>query len=211
MVAYWQPRTLIWLSTIESPLSLCIIFFFYVVGNRTKFSSTFRCIITCSWKPKICDWAVCSVPLISLPLLCLTCSRVTTRTDPSYPPMRHGCRRAVGPDPSAPLMCTRQAPRWWWFPSSSCPSLAPLRATSSPQDRWDPVIVQPNNPRLCLCTTPLYFSARILKFKLPEELLIWKNLFVLCCFFFVFFLSIPHSFVVISMQVDSHPLKPSNS
>lgn len=50
--------------------------------------------------------------------------------------MLHGCRQVVGRDRSGPLMCTLQAPRWWWFPSSSCPSLAPLRATSSPQDRW---------------------------------------------------------------------------
>lgn len=61
--------------------------------------------------------------------------RLTIRTDQPCPPVLQGYRRVVVHDLSDPLMSTRPAPRWWWFPSSSCLSLAPLRATSSPLDR----------------------------------------------------------------------------
>lgn len=62
-------------------------------------------------------------------------SRITIRTDQPWPPVLQGYRQVVARDPSDLLTSTRPAPRWWWFPSSSCLSLAPLRATSSPLDR----------------------------------------------------------------------------
>lgn len=100
---------------------------------------------------------VCSAPLISLPLSSHTRSRVTTRTDQSYPPMHRECRPVVGRGRSGPLMCTLPAPRWWWFPSSSCPSPAPLRATSSPRDRWVQNEIEPNDLLDSLIISVLWF------------------------------------------------------
>lgn len=81
-------------------------------------------------------------------------SRVTIRTDQPWLRVLQGYRRVVGLDLLDLLMSTHPAPRWWWYPSSSSLLLAPLRATSSPQDR----LVHISNDRFVKMTCIYYWS-----------------------------------------------------
>lgn len=44
-------------------------------------------------------------------------------------------RREAALDQPDPLISIHPGPRWWWFPTNSCPLLPPHKATLSPQGR----------------------------------------------------------------------------